>query len=178
MEYDYIKLIDILKNKRIEKGLSMRELGIKVGVSHTEISKIEHGVRPNFSFYILAKICKILDIDIVNLMEEIGIINKKEEKLFYVMFKNDEEYLFKVHAIDDMSAAKIALDFVTENRLIDFGNKHKNTLLAVSSNPNDFNRTIIDNYDKTGKLIADKNIKNDEEINNYCPYCNNNIFLD
>lgn len=126
MRYDYIKLIEIIKIKRIEYELS----------------------------------------------------GKKTEEVFYVMFKNDEEYLFKVHAIDDVSAAKIALDFVTENRLIDFGNKHKNTLLAVVSNPNYFNRTIIDNYDKTGKLIADKDIKKDEEINNYCPYCNNNIFLD
>ena len=94
------------------------------------------------------------------------------------MFKNDEEYVFKVHAIDEMTAAKIALDFVTENCIIDFGNKHKNTLLAIVDNPYEFNKVILDNYDKTGKLIADKNLKFDEEDDFFCPYCDNDVFLD
>ncbi len=178
MKYDYMKLIEIIKNKRIEKGLSMRKLGVEAGVSHTEISKIENGIRPTFSFYILAKICEVLDIDIVNLMEDVGLLKEKKEKLFYVMFKNDEEYVFKVHAIDEMTAAKIALDFVTENGIIDFGNKHKNTLLAIVDNPYEFNKVILNNYDKTGKLIADKNLNFDEEDNFFCPYCDNDVFLD
>ncbi len=87
MKYDYMKLIEIIKNKRIEKGLSMRKLGVEAGVSHTEISKIENGIRPTFSFYILAKICEVLDIDIVNLMEDVGLLKEKKKNYFMLCSK-------------------------------------------------------------------------------------------
>lgn len=55
MKYNYLELAETLKEKRKEKGISTRNLGEKVGVSHTEISRIENGMRPHFSFVILSK---------------------------------------------------------------------------------------------------------------------------
>ena len=49
MKYNYLKLAEILEEKREEKGYSTRELGEIVGVSHAEISRIENGMRPNIS---------------------------------------------------------------------------------------------------------------------------------
>ena len=91
MKYNYLKLAEILKEKREEKGYSTRELGEIVGVSHAEISRIENGMRPNFSFLILAKLCNELEIDMMNLLDDAGVWNVDFDQLFYVIFKQDEE---------------------------------------------------------------------------------------
>ena len=74
MKYNYLELAEVLKEKRQEKGYSTRELGEIVGVSHTEISRIENGMRPHFSFVILAKLCKALKIDMINLIDLINVL--------------------------------------------------------------------------------------------------------
>ena len=50
MKFDYLKLANIIKTRRNEKGISTRELAEKIGVSHAEISRFENGLKPSFYF--------------------------------------------------------------------------------------------------------------------------------
>ena len=193
MKYNYLKLAEMLKNKREEKGLSIRNLGEKVGISHSEISRIENGARPHFSFITLANICKVLEIDMMNLLDDVGIWEVDMDQLFYVMFKQEDEHIFKIHARCEYEAIRIAMDFVVENELIDFSKSKKDVLMAAVKNPNDFNKNILDNFERTGKLFDSDDENNedeieeleDEEIQNcnedciyYCPNCGNCIKRD
>jgi transcriptional regulator with XRE-family HTH domain len=164
MKYNYLELAEIIKEKRKEKGISTRDLGEKVGVSHTEISRIENGMRPHFSFVVLAKICKELDIDMMNLLDDTGVWKVDFDKLFYVMFKQDEEKIFKVHARSEYEAMRIAFDFVETNELIDFKKSDKDLLIGIVQNPEDFNETIIKNFEKTGQLNAEEIDDNEEDF--------------
>lgn len=57
----------VLKEKRIEKGYSQKQLGEKCGLSQQAINRIEHGLR-GIDIDLFFKICKILDINIPELM--------------------------------------------------------------------------------------------------------------
>ena len=164
MKYNYLKLAEILKEKREEKGYSTRELGEIVGVSHAKISRIENGMRPNFSFLILAKLCNELEIDMMNLLDDAGVWNVDFDQLFYVIFKQDEENIFKVHARSEGEAIRIAFDFVCENQLIDFGLSKKNLLIGAVKNIKDLDKNIIENYEKTGQLCEEND--GTEDMNN------------
>ena len=162
MKYNYLELAERLKNAREEKGLSLRQLADKIGISHTEISRIENGMRANFSFLILIKLCKELDIDVMNLLDDIGLWEVDFDKLFYVMVKSKEEKIFKVHARSEGEAFRIAFDFVIENNLIELDENKANILVGVVENSEDFNQEIINYYDETGEL-PNKNEDNLEE---------------
>lgn len=160
MKYNYLELAERLKNAREEKGLSLRQLADKIGISHTEISRIENGMRANFSFLILIKLCKELDIDVMNLLDDIGLWEVDFDKLFYVMVKSKEEKIFKVHARSEGEAFRIAFDFVIENNLIELDENKANILVGVVENLEDFNQEIINYYDETGALPN----KNDDDL--------------
>lgn len=65
--YKIIKVItmeqfhEMMRRKRIEKGLSQYELADMLGVKQPSINHIEKG-RRNPSFEVLEKVCKILEI--------------------------------------------------------------------------------------------------------------------
>ena len=44
MKFDYLKLANIIKTRRNEKGISTRKLAEKIGISHAEISRFENGL--------------------------------------------------------------------------------------------------------------------------------------
>ncbi len=56
------KLGDLVKAKRIQKGYTKRELALLIGMSHTEIHRIETGERKEPSWKVLMGIGKELDI--------------------------------------------------------------------------------------------------------------------
>ena len=162
MKYNYLKLAEVLKEKREDMGISTRKLGEKVGISHTEISRIENGMRPHFSFVILAKLCKELKIDMMNLLDDADVWRVDYDQLFYVMVKQEEEKIFKIHARSEFEAARIVCDLVYENQLMDFSKSDKDILLGAVKNPKDFDKEIIKNYEETGNLL-DKNKETDDE---------------
>ena len=52
----------VFKERRIEKGLSVREVAEKAGISDTEVFRIESGRRKNPSAHILVSMGKVLGI--------------------------------------------------------------------------------------------------------------------
>lgn len=50
-----------IKEARIEKGLSQRELALRVGIQQPDISKAEEG-KKNMTLFTLVRLCKVLEI--------------------------------------------------------------------------------------------------------------------
>ncbi|MCD6227968.1 MAG: helix-turn-helix transcriptional regulator [Candidatus Omnitrophica bacterium] len=60
------KIGRILRNKRIEKGITQKDLAFKVGLRQPDISNIEQG-KTNITLETLIKLCKALDIKSLSL---------------------------------------------------------------------------------------------------------------
>lgn len=61
----------ILRERRIRKGLSQRELASKIGITQTFLSLVEHGKRVP-SYDVLQRIAEVLDEDATHLEREAG----------------------------------------------------------------------------------------------------------
>ena len=70
MRFDYYKLAKILKDRRNQLKLTIRDIEDLIDVSHSEISRIENGFKPKIDVVTLIKLCEILDLDFVNLLKE------------------------------------------------------------------------------------------------------------
>lgn len=152
MKYNYLKIARILKEKRLESGMSQRQLASLVGINHSEITRIEHGERVNYNLINLIKICEVLDIDFNNLLVNCGYI--ETEKIYtyeIIVRKYDEEY-YKVNGKNEEDAIDILTDFLVKNHKIDTKNQDK-----------------IDFY------IRESEERNDEKISSVsCPFlCEN-----
>jgi len=77
-EKEVLVLAQNLKRQRQSKGLTQKELGLKVGLTKDTISKIELGKQENIGMKYMYLICKELDIS----MEELFVKDFK-----YIPFK-------------------------------------------------------------------------------------------
>ncbi|ATW27026.1 cupin domain-containing protein [Candidatus Formimonas warabiya] len=79
---------DILKRVRVEKGLTIRELAARTGLSVGFLSNVERDINsPTISS--LAKICEALETSLVNLFQD----NEQKEQI--VVRKSEREILVK-----------------------------------------------------------------------------------
>lgn len=76
---DRMDIKDLIKKKRLEKGLTMKELGAKVGVSDATISRWESGEIENMKRNGIIKLGKVLDIEPSELMGWNVVPIKKED---------------------------------------------------------------------------------------------------
>lgn len=78
---NYVLLAEILKMRRIVSGLSLRQLANEVGISHTELARIENGSRSNYNLLTLINICNILGMDFIRLLKITGYLPVEEGEL-------------------------------------------------------------------------------------------------
>ena len=71
MNYNNYVIGNIIRNKRENLSISKRELAKLVGISDTEIRRIENGIRRSYNLNILNRICEVLDINMIELLFEI-----------------------------------------------------------------------------------------------------------
>lgn len=65
---NYVFIAEVFRKKRIELGYSKRKLASIVGISDTELSRIEHGERENYNLITLIKMCEVLNINFIRLL--------------------------------------------------------------------------------------------------------------
>ena len=80
MKNNYGFIAEVFKKRRIMFGYSKRKLASIVGISDTEISRIEHGERENYNLVTLIRMCEVLKIDFVHLLVLAGYLPSKEEE--------------------------------------------------------------------------------------------------
>jgi len=175
MKNNYMILAQIIKNRRIELGFSLRYLANEVGISHTELVRIENGNRQCLNVITLIKICKLLNLDFLLLLEEANFYEREEEKLFYIIVKNAETNVFRIHAASEQAALLIAIDFLSENDLIKIDENIKHTSIFVTGDKKvmekikkDFNEKSEDEIaEKYNRIPCEINLVTSEDIEDY-----------
>ena len=166
MKNNYMILGEIIKNRRIALGYSLRNLANEVGISHTELVRIENGNRQCLNTITLLKICKLLNLDFLTLLEDANFYEREEEKLFYIIVKNGETKVFKIHATSEQSALPIVIDFLSENGIIKIDEKINNTLIFATPDKKD-NRIPCEITAVSGEEFEDNFEDDDFESEEY-----------
>lgn len=168
MKFDYLKLAEIIKTRRNELGVSTRKLAEKIGISHAEISRFENGLKPSFYFIPFVKMCKELDLDLMDLLIEVGLLNEPIDKKYVVKVSNVDEDFFEIEAKNEKEAAMIVAKFIIQNDIIEID----------SDKPIDFEVEEIDEEneeeidEEQKELDAETFMKMQcENCEYYCPYC-------
>lgn len=92
MKNNYVFIAEVFRNRRIKLGYSKRKLASLVGISDTELSRIEHGERENYNLITLINMCRVLKIDFISLLESAGYLSTEyQEPSNEVDDINDEE---------------------------------------------------------------------------------------
>lgn len=168
MKFDYLKLAEIIKTRRNEKDISTRKLAEKIGVSHAEISRFENGLKPSFYFIPFVKMCKELDLDLMDLLVEVGLLNEPTDKKYEVKVSNVNEDFFEIEAKNEKEAAIIVAKFVIENEIIEL-NPNKKIDIEVEEIGEEYEEDLEDDDEE---LDADSFMKMQcENCKYYCPYC-------
>lgn len=168
MKFDYLKLAEIIKTRRNEKGISTRKLAEKIGVSHAEISRFENGLKPSFYLIPFVKMCEELEIDITDLLIEVGLLDEPIDKKYEVKVTNIDEDFFEIEAKNEKEAAMIVAKFIIENDIIEID----------TDKPIDFEVEEIDEENEDDfeededELDAESFMKMQcENCKYYCPCC-------
>lgn len=164
MKFDYLKLAEIIKTRRIEKDISTRKLAEKIGISHAEISRFENGLKPSFYFIPFVKMCKELDLDLTDLLEEVGLLEEKDDKKYIVKVTNIDENYFEIMAKNEKEAATIVAKFIIENEIIEI-DSNKRIDIEVEEIDEEFNEDDEEIEEEFSSEDFCKGCKF------YCPYC-------
>lgn len=156
MKNNYLKLGKIIRNERENRGFSRRKFSALVDISDTELKRIENGERQVPNLITLIKICKILRIDLLNLLEDTDFYEREEDKLYYIIVKSKNTDVFKIRTLSETKAAMIIVDFLSENDLIERDENIKNISLFITNDEQFFKETLEDFNEKTEEEIAEK----------------------
>ena len=168
MKFDYLKLAEIIKTRRNELGISTRKLAEKIGISHAEISRFENGLKPSFYFIPFVKMCKELDLDLMDLLIEVGLLDEPTDKKYEVKVTNVDEDFFEIEAKNEKEAAMIVAKFIIENDIIEI-DTNKPIDFEVEEIEEDFEEDLEEDDEE---LDTESFMKMQcENCEFYCPYC-------
>ena len=168
MKFDYLKLANIIKTRRNEKGISTRKLAEKIGISHAEISRFENGLKPSFYLIPFVKMCEELELDIEDLLIEVGLLSEIEDKKYEVKVTNVNEDYFEIEARNQKEAALIVAKFVIENEIIEI-----DTTIPIEFEVEGIEEETEEDFEEEeDELDAESFMKMQcENCKHYCPYC-------
>ena len=122
MRFDYYKLAKILKDRRNQLKLTIRDIEDLIDVSHSEISRIENGFKPKIDVVTLIKLCEILDLDFVNLLKETNYLVGKNirkrgmesMKKFKVLVQKSKQIELEVGSESEEKAVEMVDEILNE----------------------------------------------------------------
>lgn len=117
MKNDYKKLGKIIKEVRENREISMRKLAQNIGVSHSEISRIESGERQVPNLITIIALCEELQIDFANLLKETGFLDYNSKKVYEVTVQKILSKKIKVNAKDEEKAMDLISEFIEDNEI-------------------------------------------------------------
>ena len=107
-----IKIGEVIRYFRMKNNMSQRELANIVGIDRTEISKIENNIRKTINDSVLKRICNVLNINYIKLVEKSDINNKENNsKKYEIIITETFKTKYIVSAKDEQSAVGFINDF-------------------------------------------------------------------
>jgi transcriptional regulator with XRE-family HTH domain len=111
------ELPEVLKNLRSAKGLSLRQVEKKTGVSNAYLSQLENGKIKEPSPHILHKLAEIYDTSYNNLMKLAGYIEKREGENVSKKIMSDVAFKALSELDDDEKEAVLEyIEFIRNKR--------------------------------------------------------------
>ena len=139
----------ILKEERIKAGISIRELAKLAGVSPTTICEIEKDRGTKNTFTTIAKIAKVLDLNLNYLADGINNYEEKDNNNYVITIKRIDENCIQLESENRELLLKLLKEISYEIDSIDL-NIGEEIKLKIKS------------------ILSD----NEQEDYYYCPYCN------
>lgn len=168
MKKDYLIVGDILKERRLEKGLTLRDVDRFTDVSRAEISKIERGERENINMRYLIKLCKFYEIDFVKLLEVAGYFDEEVLKVYEVNATKTSEKIYKIKAENEKQALEIISKFVFDNDILELKNDDKIEFTAEEINE-EFDEEYDEDDDEDDEECGE--VYDCENCPHYCHIC-------
>lgn len=168
MKYDYKKLGLLLKEEREEYEYSRRNLAARVGISDTELKRIEDGERVAPNLITLIKLCEELELNIQFLLEDTNFLEVKNDKTFFVLVRNAELSLFRIQAKNNYDAVRFILTFLIDNPIIEIDKELPTIDFYVTENRKDIEERI----EESDLNFIDYTL---DDTCFECPYCGETI---
>ncbi len=139
----------ILKEERIRAGISIRKLAQLAGVSPTTICEIEKDRGTKNIFSTIAKIAKVLDLNLNYLADGINNFNEKEDNNYMITIKKINDNCLELESENKELLLEFLKDIAYETEAIDLkiGEEIKLNIKSILS-------------------------EDEQEDYYYCPYCN------
>ncbi len=74
---------ELLREARVEKGISLRELSVSTGIDYTRLSRMEHGTRPAPDLEMMRTMSRVLSIPLLELLVAAGTSREVVEALLW-----------------------------------------------------------------------------------------------
>lgn len=139
----------ILKEERIRAGISIRKLAQLAGVSPTTICEIEKDRGTKNTFSTIAKIAKVLDLNLNYLADGINNFKEKEDNNYMITIKKINDNCLELESENKELLLEFLKDIAYETEAIDLkiGEEIKLNIKSILS-------------------------EDEQEDYYYCPYCN------
>ena len=122
MNYNNCIIGNIIREQRENLNVSKRALARMVGISDTEIKRIEDGMKKTYNLNILRKICNVLDINMNELLFENPKNNCKNHqdftKNYTIKVIQPLKKSYDIEAKNDLEAVEKLLNYLVKNDLI------------------------------------------------------------
>lgn len=164
MRFNYYLLGEILEERRMSLGLSKNKLSQLIGISSTELTRIERGIRQIPNIITLIYMCEVLDLNFINILKITGFVDRKnlvknekiDNRKYQFNTKQNNELELNIYAESEEQAMKF-IEELLEN-------------LELSSKKVD---KIISNFNEENtKIFKSKSAKNlCDSCEYYCSNC-------
>lgn len=170
MRFDYYELAKILKERRLELGLTIRNVEDLTGINHSEVSRIENGLKPKIDIIALIKICEVLDLDFEKLLKETNYLVDKNfrkrgmesMKKFKVLVQKSKQIEMEVGAESEEKAAEMVDEILNEVDLFELDG------IEITNEFTEMEIEEMDDNEEAKEELLEENV--DEKCCKSCPY--------
>ena len=170
MRFDYYELSKILKERSLELGLTIRNVEDLTGINHSEVSRIENGLKPKIDIIALIKICEVLDLDFEKLLKVTNYLVDEDYrkrgmeimKKFKVLLQKSKQIELEVGAESEEKVAEVVNDILDKIDLFELDG------MEISNEFTEMEIEEIDDNEEEKKEELEENV--DEKCCKSCPY--------
>lgn len=145
-----------LKKIRENKNISLANLSREINIDSQRIRRLEKGLTVKIDVTLLIKICDILEIDLIELLENSGFFDKENDENYEVFIIETGDKNIVINSKDVAEILAMAFDYI-------FG---MDEILGIDYDKNVDN--LKSKHEINRSISTNKNCKNCEY---YCPIC-------
>lgn len=166
----------LIKERRIEYGYSIRRLSDAVGISGTELTRIESGERVTPNLLTLIYICKVLRLDMNNLLTVSGFNSDGKNKLYKMKVTKSTEKIYNISASNDDEAFDNMEKYLKDKGVFDLQENYDLLYEIIDENHDNSleNNTKIDEDEEEFEEEFEEDFYESEDCKtckHYCPLC-------